>query len=63
MADTEQIINAVRERRCLYDHCHADFKRPDIKNNNWKEICRALELPDSDKDGKKTIATANNNYY
>ena len=39
---TETLINEVRARPCLYDMTHADYKRTDIKENNWKAISECL---------------------
>ena len=38
----ELLINQVREKPCFYDCRHVDYKRPDVKDNNWKEIAIAL---------------------
>ena len=40
----ELLINEVRERACLYDMTHKNYSRTDVKNNNWVEICNALEV-------------------
>ena len=44
MADiTELVINCVRERPCLFDPANINYKRADIKMNNWLEIASCLE--------------------
>lgn len=50
---TEILIEAVRERRCLYDFNHIDFKKPDVKDNNWAEIAKLI----TDMDGENQIET------
>ena len=40
---TETLINEVRARPCLYDMTHPDYKRTDIKVNNWKAISECLD--------------------
>lgn len=40
---TEVLIEMVRERPCLYDYNHCDYKKDDVKSNNWKEIAVAID--------------------
>ena len=35
---TEHVIDAVRKRPILYDPTHKEYKRDDIKLNNFNEI-------------------------
>ena len=52
MLDTEVLINLVRERPCLYDYRHKDYKRTDIKQNNWEEIATAMGLSNDKTNGR-----------
>ena len=36
--NTENLIDAVRKRPILYDTKHKEFKRDDIKSNDFNEI-------------------------
>lgn len=46
MADWQEIlIELVRERQCLWDKFHPDYKDArNIKRNNWKDVTRELNL-------------------
>ena len=41
----ERIIALVRGRQCLYNPRDANYKREDIKSNNWREIANELNIP------------------
>lgn len=55
MSETEIIIEAVRARRCLYDMSHDDFKRPDVKMNNWKQIENLVTDMDGEMNNKLVV--------
>lgn len=40
----ESLINAVRERRFLYDKCDPSYKDKVKKNNAWEEIGSGIGL-------------------
>ena len=41
----EKFINLVRERSCLYDFKHRDYKNQPVKDNNWAEIAGLMDCP------------------
>ena len=52
MDDLELLIMHVRERPCLYDMRHANYKRTDVKDNNWEEIAKDLNVTCKIKNSK-----------
>ena len=40
---TELVINAVRERPCLLDLAHENYKQSDFRLKNWADIAANLE--------------------
>lgn len=46
----ETIINAVRQRPCLYDVTHINYTQTEIKKNNWEDLAQDLGI-----DGKLFI--------
>ena len=45
MFDTERLISAVEERRCLWDASHEDYKNRDKRLKEWKEVAEDI-VPD-----------------
>ena len=45
MFDTERLISAVEERRCLWDASHEDYKNRDKRLKGWKEVAEDI-VPD-----------------
>ncbi|XP_046849408.1 uncharacterized protein LOC124442935 [Xenia sp. Carnegie-2017] len=69
MADWQEIlIELVRERRCLWDKFHPDYKDTrNIKKNNWKDVARemkvATNIDHSDEDVKKKWANLRDTFH
>lgn len=40
----EQLIEAVRPHKILFDKSHADYTKQKLKNNTWEKIADDLEL-------------------
>uniref|UniRef100_A0A2A4K6C9 MADF domain-containing protein n=1 Tax=Heliothis virescens TaxID=7102 RepID=A0A2A4K6C9_HELVI len=56
MIPTRELIAQVRQRRCLWDRCHASYRDKTFKDNSWHEIYLAFEPAyDSLNDTKKNL--------
>lgn len=44
MYSDDTLIELVRARPCLYDVGSPNYKRDDIKSNNWREIGQLLSM-------------------
>ena len=44
MASTEELIEAVRHHRVLYDTCHPDYLKMACKDEIWREISALYNL-------------------
>ncbi|XP_072275296.1 uncharacterized protein [Pyxicephalus adspersus] len=42
-SDTEKLIQAVKERPCLYDHTDGDYADTHKKEQAWHEVCTILD--------------------
>lgn len=48
MSSTEQLIEAVRHQRVLYDTSHPDYMRGTYKDELWADIALSLQLKDGE---------------
>ena len=46
LAKMEELIEAVRSEKCLYDVKHQDYMNTKLKDSKWKLIAEALNLKD-----------------
>ena len=44
MVDVELLISLVRDRRCLYDSAHHEYKDSVVAANNWEAIAATMNL-------------------
>ena len=52
MEDTTELMETIRQYRCLYDRGCSDFKNKAMKNNAWKEIAEKLGMQPVDAEKK-----------
>ena len=45
-AQTDKLIDHVRDREVLYNLTHKDYHKDDIKRNNWIEIAEKMGIDD-----------------
>ena len=41
---TEQLIDHVRCRECIFNMKHRNYHRQDVKDNNWREMARDMGI-------------------
>ncbi|CAH1994047.1 unnamed protein product [Acanthoscelides obtectus] len=57
----EELIEAVRSEKCLYDVKHQDYMNKKLKDSVWKRIAEALNLKDG-SEAKKSWEKLRNNH-
>nr|XP_023024081.1 uncharacterized protein LOC111512214 [Leptinotarsa decemlineata] len=57
----EELIEAVRSEKCLYDVKHSDYMNTKLKDSIWKRIAEAMNLKDG-SEAKKSWEKLRNNH-